>query len=80
MVAELLRVAAGEEEFVHVHKLGGRQSAVGTILLESLVPLLDSVLVIASVTFEKLQVLLAQAWLALDTAHPVACSWLLLAI
>jgi hypothetical protein len=69
VVAELLRVAAGEEELVHVHKLGRGEPAVGAVLLEAFVPLLDRVLVVAGVRPQELQVLLAQALLALDAAH-----------
>ena len=74
VVAELLRVAAGEEELVHVYKLGRSQAAVGAVLLEALVPLLDRVLVVAGVGLEELQVLLTEARLALDAAHDSGCS------
>ena len=69
VVTELFRVAAGEEQLVHVDKLGRGQTAVGTILLEALVPLLDRVLVVAGVGLEELEVLLAEARLALYAPH-----------
>ena len=69
MVAELLCISAREEELVHVHKLGRREAAVGTVLLEALVPLLDCVLVVARVRAQELQVLLAEALFAFDASH-----------
>ena len=45
------------------------QPAVGAVLLEALVPLLDGVLVVSGVRPEEVKVLLGQALLALDTAH-----------
>ncbi len=69
VVAELLSVARREKHLVHVDKLDRRQSAVRAVLLEALVPLLDGVLVVASLRLQKLQVLLGQALLALDAAH-----------
>ena len=69
VVAELLGVAAGEEQLVHVDKLGRGQTAVGAVLLEALVPLLDRVLVVARVRLEELEVLLAKARLALYAPH-----------
>ena len=49
------------------------QPAVGAVLLEALVPLLDGVLVVSGVRPEEVKVLLGQALLALDTAH--FCVW-----
>ena len=46
------------------------QPAVGAVLLEALVPLLDGVLVVSGVRLEELEVLLAEAGLALDASHP----------
>ena len=69
MVAELFGVAGGEEHFVHVHELYRGESAVGTVLLEALVPLLDGVLVVPGVGTKELQVFLRQTLLALDTTH-----------
>jgi len=69
MVAELLGVAAREEQLVHVHKLGRGQPTVGAVLLEPLVPLLDRVLVVAGVGLEELEVLLGQTLLGLDAPH-----------
>ena len=70
VVAELLRVTAREEQLVHVHELGRGEAAVGAVLLEALVPLLDGVLVVSGVRLEELEVLLAEAGLALDASHP----------
>jgi hypothetical protein len=69
VVAKLLGVSAGEEHLVHVNKLDGGQTTVGTVLLESLVPLLDGVLVVSGVSLQELQIFLGQALLALDTTH-----------
>ena len=75
MVAELLGVPAGEEKLVHVHELGRGETPIGAVLLEALVPLFNCVLVVSGVRLEELQILLAQAWLALDTAHPRVSSY-----
>jgi len=72
VVAELLRVATREEQLVHVNELGRGEPAIGAVLLEPLVPLLDCVLVVARVRLEELKVLLTQALLALNAAH-AAC-------
>merc|ERR1712038_1309432 len=70
VVAELLGVATGEEELVHVDELGRAERAVGTVLAEALVPLLDGGLVVPRVSLEELHVLLAQrVLLACDTTH-----------
>ncbi len=69
MVAELLGVARGEEQLVHVNKLGRRQTAVWAVLLEPFVPLLYRVLVVACVALEEVEILLRQTLLALDTSH-----------
>ncbi len=69
VVAELLGVAGGEEHLVHVDELDGGEAAVGAVLLEALVPLLDGVLVVTGVGLEELKVLLGKALLALDAAH-----------
>ncbi len=69
VVAELLGVARREEHLVHVDELDGRQPPVRAVLLEALVPLLDGVLVVARVGLQELEVLLAQALLALDATH-----------
>ena len=72
VVAELLCVAAREEQLVHVNELGRGQPAIGAVLLEALIPLLDCVLVVARVRLQELKVLLAQSLLALNAAH-AAC-------
>ena len=69
MVAELLGVATWEEQLVHVNELGRGEPAIGAVLLEALIPLLDCVLVVARVRLEELKVLLTQALLALNAAH-----------
>jgi len=69
VVTELLGVARGEEELVHVNKLGRGQPAVGAVLLEPFVPFLYRVLVVASVAFQKVKIFLGESLLALDTAH-----------
>ena len=69
VVAELFRVSAGEKHLVHVYKLDRRQPAVGAILLEPLVPLLDRVLVVARMRTQKVQVFLGQTLFALDATH-----------
>jgi len=69
VVAKLLGVTAGEEHLVHVNKLDRGQTTIGTVLLESLVPLLDGVLVVSGVSLQELKIFLGQALLALDTTH-----------
>jgi len=71
VVTELLGVAAGEKHLVHVDELDGREAAVGAVLLEALIPLLNGVLVVAGMGPEEVQVLLGQSLLALDAAHCV---------
>ena len=69
MIAELLGVATREKHLVHVDELDRGKSAVGAVLFEPLVPLLDGILVVTCVSLEELQVLLGQALLGLDTTH-----------
>jgi len=69
VVTELFCVTTGEEQLVHVNELGRGEPAVGTVLLEALVPLFNRILVVSSVGLEELQILLAEALLALDAAH-----------
>merc|ERR1712218_408241 len=63
-------ISTGEEKLIHVDKLWRCQPPIGTVLLEALVPLFNCILVVSGVRLQKLQVLLAQPRLALDTAHP----------
>jgi len=70
VIAELLGVATWEEELVHVNELGGTKGAIGAVLTEPLVPLLDGGLVVASVGLEELHVLFRQTVLfAGDATH-----------
>ena len=69
VIAELLCVATREKHLVHVDELDRGQSTIGAILLEALVPLLDRVLVIASVGAQKVQVFLGQTLFTLDATH-----------
>jgi len=69
VIAELFCVTTGEKQLVHVDELGRGEPAVGTVLLEALVPLFNCILVVSSVRLEELQILLAEALLALDAAH-----------
>ena len=69
MVAELLGVATREEQLVHVNELGRGEPAIGAVLLEALIPLLDCVLVVARVRLQELEVLLTETLLALNAAH-----------
>ena len=72
VIAELLCVATREKHLVHVDELDRGESAVGTVLFEPLVPLLDGVFVVTRVSLEELQVLLGQTLLGLDTTHAVS--------
>ena len=72
VIAELLGVSTREKHLVHVDELDGGESAVGTVLFEPLVPLLDGVFVVTRVSLEELQVLLGQTLLGLDTTHAVS--------
>jgi len=71
MVTELFCIPTGEKHLVHVHELGRSESAVGTVLLEPLVPLLDGGLIISGVRLEEVHVLLGQLVLAAETPHVV---------
>ena len=74
MVTELLCIARWEEQLVHVNKLGRCQPSVGAILLESFVPLLYRILVVAGVALEEIEVLLRESLLALNATHFVSRS------
>ena len=72
VVAELFCVATREAQLVHVNELGRGQPAIGAVLLETLVPLLDSLLVVTRVRLKELKVFLTQSLLALYATH-AAC-------
>ena len=72
VVAELAGVAGREALAVDLHEGLGVESAVGAVLLEALVPLVDGVLVVVGVGLEEVQVVLVQAVLGVLGPHPWA--------
>ena len=70
MVTELAGVAGGEALAVDLHEAEGVEVAVGTVLLEPFVPLVDGVLVIVGVGLEEVDLLLGKPILGRLVPHP----------
>ena len=70
MVAELTGVSRWETLAVDLHEADRVQVAVRAVLLESLVPLVDGVLVVMSVCLEEIHLLLGEPILGRLVPHP----------
>ena len=70
MVAELAGISRGEALAVDLHEADRVKVAIRAVLLEPLVPLVDSVLVIVSVCLEEINLLLGEAILRRLIPHP----------
>ena len=70
MVTEVSGIATWKTLAVDLHEGLGGELPVRAVGYEALVPLLDGVLVVSGVRLEELEVLLAEAGLALDASHP----------